>query len=208
MSKTRVQKRGVVDPEPAYDQLLNLLGDTRVRAEERYDRLLQKLIRFFATQLCGDPEELASETITRACRAISSGLELTSRFETFLFGVAKNVALEDYRRRQKADLALEELPADREPRVHPTEDTVEPPRWKQDLYHECLQRCLETLEREQREQLILFYQGNHEGESKNNRRRLAISLGISTRALSSRMLRIREKLDQCIKVCVERKKSV
>jgi RNA polymerase sigma factor (sigma-70 family) len=162
------------------------------------------LIRFFAARLCNDPEDLASETISRACRAISAGVELTSQFETFLFGVAKYIALEDYKRRQKTDLPLDELPPGHEPCIDPPDNTLELPKWKQDLYHECLEQCLQKLDKEQRDQLILFYQGNQEGEMKSNRKQLAAQLGTNIRALSSRMLRLRGKLDTCIKACVER----
>jgi hypothetical protein len=54
---------------------------------------------------------------------------------------------------------------------------------------------------------MLFYQGNREGEMKRQRKQLASQLGITPRALSSRMLRMREKLDLCIKNCVERRQD-
>src|SRR5262249_44765086 len=107
----------------------------------------------------------------------------------------------------KADLPLEELPPGHEPHINPLDNPLDLPEWKQDLYHECLQRCLETLEEEQRDLLILFYQGNREGEMKQNRKQLALRLGTSTRALSSRILRLRGKLDLCIKACIERPKA-
>ena len=207
MSETRFQKKEVVGEDAAEDKLLRLLDSNPARASDRYRRIFQKLVRFFTAQLCHDPEDLASETIIRVCRAISTGLELTSQFETFLFGVAKNIALEDLKRRQKADLPLEELPPEREPHVDPPDNLLDSPKWKQELYHECLQKCLETLDEGQRDQLILFYQGGQEGEMKKNRKQLAIRLGTNPRALSSRMLRLRGKLDLCIKACVERRKA-
>src|SRR5262249_18993623 len=150
---TRIQKEKVVGDGAAEDKLLHLFDTNPARASERYNRIFQKLIRFFAAQFCTDPEDLASETITRACRAISTGCELTSQIETFLFGVAKNIALEDYKRRQKADLPLEELPPGQEPHIDPPDKPLDLPKWKQDLYHECLQKCLQTLDEEQRIQL-------------------------------------------------------
>lgn len=207
MSETLFQKEGAVRENVAEDKLLPLFDSNPVRANDRYHRIFQKLVRFFAAQSCTDPEDLASETITRACRAVSTGLELTSQFETFLFGVAKNIAMEDYKRRRKADLPLEELPPGQEPYVDPPDNSLDLPKWKQDLYHECLQKCLQTLDEEKRGQLMLFYQGYQEGEMKSNRKQLAIRLGTNTKALSSRMLRLRGKLDQCIKACVEGPKA-
>jgi DNA-directed RNA polymerase specialized sigma24 family protein len=133
-------------------------------------------------------------------------MELTSEFETFLFGIAKNVALEDYRRRAKQVLTLEAVSPGEEPRVDPGDGSLDLPKWNQDLYHECLAQCLETLDQEQRAQLLLFYQGRGKGERKRIRKQLAQRLGTNTRALSSRILRLRSKLDRCIKSCVERRR--
>jgi RNA polymerase sigma factor (sigma-70 family) len=206
MSETWLQEQRVVGADAAPERLLRLLDPNPARASERYDRIFQKLVRFFATQFCTDPEDLAGETIIRACRAVSAGLELTCQFETFLFGVAKNIALEDYRRRQKADLPLEELAPGKEPCVDPPDNALDLPKWKQDLYHECLELCLRTLDEDQRALLMQFYCGSQEGETKSNRKGMAIRLGTNTRALSSRMLRLRGKLDLCIKACAEKRR--
>ena len=103
-------------------------------------------------------------------------------------------------------LALEAVSPGEEPRVDPGDRSLDLPKWKQDLYHECLAQCLETLDQEQRAQLLLFYQGRGEGERKRIRKQLAQRLGTNTRALSSRILRLRSKLDRCIKSCVERRR--
>jgi DNA-directed RNA polymerase specialized sigma24 family protein len=205
MSEPGVHKLEAKRWSPA--KLLLLLDSDPDRASERYDRVYQKLIRFFAAQFCADPENLAGETIIRACDAISAGLTLTAQLETFLFGVARNVALEDHKRRRRADLPLEELPPRQEPRVDPCDPIQDLPEWKLEVYHDCLQKCLQGLDQEQREQVVLFYEGSEEGESKSIRKQLAIRLGTNTRALNSRMVRVRGKLDSCIRACVERKRS-
>jgi RNA polymerase sigma factor (sigma-70 family) len=207
MSEGTAHQRELIKDDTAQDQLLRLLDPDPQRASEQYHRIFQKLIRFFAAQFCTDPEDLASETIIRACRAISSGLKLTSQFETFIFGVAKNVALEEQRRHRKPLLPLEEIAPKDEPRFDPTENILELPNWKQDLYHKCLEKCLQTLDQQQRAWLFRFYQGDQEGEMKSNRKQLAVGLGISTKALSSRILRLREKLELCIKACVEQREK-
>ena len=203
MSERLRQEPAVFGDDVASDKLLRLLDSDPARAVERYRLTFQKLVKFFAAHLCRDPEDLAGETVIRACRAIAAGLELTSQVETFLFGVAKNIALEDYKRRRKEHLPLEELSPDQEPSFDPPDDALDLPKWKQDLYHECLRRCLQDLDEEQRDQLIQFYRGDQEGELKSNRKQLALRLGTNAKALGSRMLRLRVKLDLCIKECVE-----
>ena len=207
MSERLLQEPGVLGDDAASAKLLRLLDSDPARAGERYRLTFQKLVRLFAAHLCRDPEDLAGETILRACRAIDGGLELTSQFETFLFGVAKNIALEDYKRRRKEHLPLEEMTAAHEPALDPLDDALGLPKWKQDLYHECLRRCLQNLDEQQRDELIQFYRGDQEGELKSNRKQLDLRLGTNTKALGSRMLRLRARLDLCIKECVERSRQ-
>jgi RNA polymerase sigma factor (sigma-70 family) len=207
MSETRAQKQEVAAPEAVEDKLLQLLDADPDRANQRYQSLFQNLVKLFATRHCADPENLAGETITRVYQALSTGLVINLQLENFVFGVAKRVLLEDYRRQRKVTVPLDELPAEREPFVNPLENNLDLPRWQQEICHQCCHQCLQVFSEEQRNHLILFYQGNREGEMKRQRKQLASQLGITPRALSSRMLRMREKLDLCIKNCVERRQD-
>src|SRR5262249_36931853 len=207
MSETRALKQEVLAPEAVEDRLLGLLDADPVRANRRYRHLFQQLVTLFTVRCCTDPENLASETITRVYYALSTGLEINAKVETFLFGVAKKILLEDYRRRRKATVPLDELPAARQPQVKPLENSPDVPKWEQDLSLQCCRHCLQAFSQEQRTQLILYYQGDQEGEMKRQRKQLAGQLGITTKALSSRMLRLREKLDLCINDCINRRQT-
>jgi RNA polymerase sigma factor (sigma-70 family) len=203
MSETRAQKQEASAPEKVEDKLLRLLDADPDRANQRYQSLFQNLVKLFATRHCTDPENLAGETITRVYLALSNGLVIDLQLENFVFGVAKKILLEDYKRQRKAAVPLEELPAEQEPLTHPFDNNLDLPRWQQEIYHQCCQQCLQAFSEEQRNHLMLFYQGNREGEMKRQRKQLADQLGITTRALSSRMVRMREKLDFCIEACIK-----
>lgn len=202
MSEAGVQRQEVVKREATADELLRWLDADPWRASQKYDRVFRKLVRFFAAQGCADSENLAGEALARTYQALSTGLELTAQLETFLFGVAKMILLEEHRRQRQAAIPLEALPAEQEPRVDPPSHLPGVPKWQQELYHACCEKCLHALGEAQCAQVLRFYEGRGEGEMKSNRKRLAAQLGINTRALSSRMLRVREKLEQCITACV------
>jgi DNA-directed RNA polymerase specialized sigma24 family protein len=177
------------------------LLDTIALDPEWFGRVFQKLIRFFAIQYCPDPSELAGETISRVFTffADDRNKRLTSKLDTFIFGVAKHVAQEDRRRRQRVEPMGDgsEFPAPT--RREPFELEV----WEQETYAVCLERCLGALGEEQRHQILLFYEGNEEGELKRIRQELADKLRTNTRALGLRMLRVRGILRTCVSGCVE-----
>ena len=184
-------------------KFLRLLGGDAAQAWERINNIREKLIRFFARRNSSDSEILTDETILRALHAIDEGKELTCQIETFLFAIAKLVALEDHRLRRKMPVPLDDLPVGNEPYVGSPDDKPPLAVWEQERYHECLQQCLQTLEPLQRHILILFYEGSEEGEQKERRKEIAERLGINAEALGQRIGRLRKKLEVCIKLCVE-----
>ena len=186
------------------ERLQHLFGSDPVRAKERFDNIRDKLIRFFACNFCADAEGLAAETFARATQALSIGKPLTSTIEVFLRGIAKNVLLEDFDRRRREALPLEKLLPGDEPNVHPEESLYDLPSWKQDIYHECLEDCFKK-PKIQRDLILSYYEGNEEGAMKENRKRLADSMGVSVKTLRQRMLKQRERLEKCIDSCVRKK---
>lgn len=177
--------------------------DPALPPTERYRRIRQKLIRFFTRKDCSDPEDLADETILRALIALNREKEITCQLETFLFGIAKNVTHETLRHEGRQE-PLDDLPAGREPIIDPRND-LELPLWGQQRCLACLQHCRqECLTQEENDLICEYYRGEKEGEQKRIRIDLAGRLGITLKALHARALRIREKLEKCIKVCLNR----
>jgi hypothetical protein len=73
-----------------------------------------------------------------------------------------------------------------------------------DLWLVRLRECLRDVSAENRQLIIDYYQ--EEGRAKiDDRKKLTNRLGISLNALFSRAKRIRDKLDQCVTRCVNRK---
>src|SRR5262245_57641316 len=144
MSETPAQKQEVAAPEAVEDKLLQLLDADPGRANQRYQRLFQNLVKLFATRHCADPENLAGETITRVYQALSTGLLINLQLENFVFGVAMKALSEDYRRQRKATVPLAELPAEREPFVDPVDNNSDLPRWRQEICHQCCHQCLQV----------------------------------------------------------------
>ncbi len=172
--------------------------------QERYDRIYQMLIRYFAPRNCPDPENLVGETFIRALPVIQGETTLTCKLETYLYAVAKHVASEKCWRRRVEEESIEDLPSGQQPHVDPE---LELPLWKQELYHKCLGSCLQTLEPEQRDLPVKYYEGNEEGEMMRNRKVLAEQHGTNPEALGARVRRLRRRLGVCIDHCVKKKQA-
>jgi RNA polymerase sigma factor (sigma-70 family) len=192
-----------VNAEDAGGKLLRLLDDDPARAEEKVRRISAKLVRFFARKGCADSENLAGDTLFRVYCAIAKDKEITSQLQTFVFGVAQNVLMEDLKKRQRAEAQFDEQSPVPEPPVAPPDQTLELEVWEQELYHICLQHCLEELKPEERELVVAYYSGgNEEGASKRQREELARQRKMKRTALRRRAMRLRVRLSDCIQRCV------
>lgn len=190
-------------------------GDDRnwpseLRDKERYKAIRQKLITYFARRGGYDVEGLVDETISRVVRKIDLWQRETVPFEAFLFGFARIVA------REKGPWKQPEEQLDDS--VHGVDELVDPngafASISQDGTLGCLRRCLQNLGKEEREMIIDYYDtdDDDEGAHKRARQALAARLGIfkpdgsaNTEALSSRVLRLRPNLKQCVKDCLEKR---
>jgi DNA-directed RNA polymerase specialized sigma24 family protein len=69
---------------------------------------------------------------------------------------------------------------------------------------ECLNECLRQLKPKDRELLLLYYGGDGELTRQRNRQKLAAKLKLSYGALRTRASRLRAKVEQRVKRCLER----
>ena len=200
---TQAMDNEAANAEEAGGRLLRLLDDDPARAEEKLRRISVKLARVFARKGCADPENLVGETLFRVYRAIAKDKKITSQLQTFVFGVARNVLMEDVRKRQKAEEQFEEQSLAQEHSVPPPDQTLEPEVWEQELYNICLRHCLEKLKSEERELVVAYYSGgNEEGASKRHREELARQHRMERTALRRRAMQLRIRLSDCIQPCV------
>lgn len=177
-----------------FDRLLACLDPDRERAGEKYEVLRRKLVKFFEWERCPFPEDHADEAINRVARRLGEG-EAVRDLQGYCFGVARMLLLEILRERERQQKAFESMP----PPATAGEEAAEssPPL-------ECLEECLRHLPPETRELITHYYQGEKRARIEN-RRRMAERLDIPPSALRNRVLRLRDKLEECVERCAKRK---
>lgn len=116
----------------------------------------------------------------------------------YFFGVAKNVVRERDRRHPQQLL---------DQNLQTTDEPVEENEPSEGLLlRECLNKCLRTLERADRELVLLYYQEMKQPKIAF-RKALAEQLHIETNALRVRVYRARARLKPCVEECVKKRKQ-
>jgi DNA-directed RNA polymerase specialized sigma24 family protein len=163
----------------AFEKLLRTLDPDRDRASRRYETLRRKLIDLFTWEHYERPEELADETLNRLAKRLSEGVSVEgSSADRYAFGIARFLMKEETRSRRSRDLALKEIAR------------LEPHRSRgSDMLH-ALTECLDALPPDSRKLLEQYYT--------EDRTALASSLDISLNALRNRVMRLRERLYNCV----------
>ena len=181
----------------SFDNFLLYLDSDRERAGERYSRLQQSLINFFAWRNSLDPESRAAETLDILSKQITEGRQIDN-VETYCIGVARNVLLKEHSRAAN-QVSLDELQSDYDLRlsVQPIDLEV-----NQRRYDECMTACLQQLPETDRN-LISMYAGGG-GHDKDNREKLAREAGITLQVLRVRINRIRGLLKECLRKCLKK----
>jgi DNA-directed RNA polymerase specialized sigma24 family protein len=176
----------------AFEKLLTTLGPEREGAAANYERIRQRLLRFFEWRRADCPEDLADRTIDRVGKRLEDGETIqASDPAAYFYGVARNVLKEHWSEKEKETSTVSGL-ADQEP---VNQDPEFEPRFR------CLEECLEALPSEDRDLVLDYYVGRGIGKIEN-RRRMAVRLGVAPNALRIRMHRLRARLEQCIERCV------
>ena len=182
-------KRPHILTKQQFDLLMKWLGSTPEQSGEKYEEIRRRLISFFLNRQCAEAEDLADETINRVAGRLE---EIVDSYDgepmRYFYGVANNITLE-YSRRKRPPVAV--------PPPAPVDDEME-------LYHECLDECLEHLSARNREIILNYYRDKQEAET-TPRRELGAQMKLKSGALRVRAHRIRLKLEQCINECLRRK---
>lgn len=171
----------------ALDRLLERLSADPERAAREYDVVRQKLSGFFARRGAGPSEVLADETIDRVARRLDEG-RIIEHLDAYFYGVANRVMLE-WRKQQALEQAAEREFVPLEPSL--SSELLE-------VHVACLERCLRRLPRDSRTLIIGYYRGRAE-----ERQRLAETLGISYTNLRTRAHRLRIRVEECLRECLE-----
>jgi DNA-directed RNA polymerase specialized sigma24 family protein len=194
MESTKGKERELT-PE-AFTRFLASLDPDGQIAGEKYEELRYQLIKFFEWRGSFFPEDLADETLNRLTRKIVDGEVIEKNIIALALGIARFVFLESLKQPGSRRAEMKELTQFAAPQEHRAEDD--------DLWVICLRECLRSVPAENRELIIEYYQ--EDGRTKiDDRKKLADRLGISLNALFSRAKRIRDKLEQCVTRCVNKK---
>ena len=176
----------------AFEKLLAALGPEREQAGETYERIRQRLLRFFEWRRADCPEDLTDRTIDRVGKRLEGGDTIrASDPAAYFYGVARNVLKEHWSEKKKEMSAVSRLtertPVDQDP--------------ESERRFRCLEECLEALAPENRDLVLGYYVGRGI-EKIENRRRIAARLGVAPNTLRIRVHRLRGRLEECVERCI------
>jgi DNA-directed RNA polymerase specialized sigma24 family protein len=160
----------------ALDRLLLALDPDREAAACKYEALRRKLIDLFAWERSESPEDLADETLNRLARRVSEGTGIPN-LDRYAYGIARMLLQEEARSLRTRAAAFRDLQLV----AGTTPDSSMLDRMRQ---------CLAALPAQHREMLERYYA--------EDREQLARAQGISVNALRNRVLRLRQRLYECV----------
>lgn len=173
----------------AFSTLLSRLDPDPNTAGHKYEQLRRSLIKIFDWRGISTSDMCADETIDRVARKLHAGVAIES-VSSFAYGVARLVILEQRRKPEARQVVLDEAFGIAARSVEIEDDRC----------LSCLERCLDTLDRDARS-LILRYYGGVRRERIDSRIALARELALTPSALRSRTQRIRDRLERCTTAC-------
>jgi DNA-directed RNA polymerase specialized sigma24 family protein len=178
---------GRASPETDLARLLARLGPDEDRAGREYERLRRSLTRFFDWRGAWPSDECADETIDRLARKLQD--TVVEDVSAYAHGIARMVLLEWQRKPARVPI-----------------DGAEHPFAMPDVAVDagglqgCFDECLAELPAESRALILDYYQGERAVKIAN-RRRMAEALKLSENALRSRVQRVRDRLEHCVRGC-------
>jgi DNA-directed RNA polymerase specialized sigma24 family protein len=205
VEKLTTQKAGSksdwVLSQGAFKRLLGWLGRDSEPGGECYLEMRQRLVRYFDRKNCLSPDELADETLNRVARRLEEeGAIISDAPAHYCYIVARFVLLESWRLRQRQEPLDERLPAHARTGIaaRPEASEEEKERGRRGA---CLERCIRNLDPDDRELILSYYLGEERAKIEN-RRAIAVKLGVTMNALSIRACRLRDKLEACLGECL------
>lgn len=183
----------------AFAKFLACLDAEPERAGRRYEAIRLALSKFFDWQGAFGAEDLADEVINRVTRKIDEG-DSPRDVPTYCHGVARLVLLEHRKTFLNRRAEVEEINSFAAPEQI-SEQAVEG-----DQRREYLDQCLQELPIESRQLVLRYYQDERQ-QKIDARAALSRQLGIPLNALRSRVQRLRDRLEQCVKGHLAKRKS-
>ncbi|HLM60656.1 MAG TPA: hypothetical protein VK308_07630 [Pyrinomonadaceae bacterium] len=201
-ANSTLKKNWVLTPEAFAKLLAAFAPDSNEEAGAKYEAARIRLIKLFQWRGVFDAEEAADETLNRVARKIDEG-EIVRNISAFIGGIARFVLLEKLKSKERTNVSLEDAP--------PTAFVKQPEEFADDPADEqklrCFNRCMREMPDEMRQIVVEYYNADADGSVRiEHRKRMAERLNLEMNALRNRALRVRGKLEDCIKNCLEGKK--
>lgn len=194
---SKLKKDWILTPA-AFAKLLAAFDSAdEASAAREYEAARSRLVKLFRWRNISDAEEAADETLNRAARKLEEG-EIVRDVSAFLGGIARFVMLEKLKSKDRKNVALEDAPPSA---------FVQQPEFRDEGEDEqklvCFRRCLVELPEETRRIVVEYYAADADGAVRiEHRRNLAERLGLEMNALRNRALRVRARLEDCIRDCL------
>jgi DNA-directed RNA polymerase specialized sigma24 family protein len=167
--------------QEAFDRLLTWLDADRDQAGAKYEHIRLSLVKIFLRRGCTDAEELADETINRVTTKLEDIIDtFVGEKEVYFYGIARLIFMEYTSRSHKPRFVL----------------PAEPSKISEE-YYACLEECMSKLSEPERDLILKYYQEDKQAKI-DNRKALAISMGVPVATLRMRVCRIRDKLKKCM----------
>jgi DNA-directed RNA polymerase specialized sigma24 family protein len=166
--------------------LLEFLGTTEGEFEKVYGEIRRKLVHFFVYRGRSDFDELADRTIfevLKDCRRVADSYVGDPLL--WIYGVARNVLRES----SKTPPATLPMPEPSPPEEKEARD-------------ECLRGCMEDRLEDADRAFIMQYYFGEKAEKIEHRKRLAVLLEKTENGLRIKAHRIRNKLRDCVSMCL------
>ena len=192
--------------EASFKLLLDWLDHDHHRAAEEYKKLHRDLVDYLSRRSRQiSPEVLADATFDRIARKLEKGDALpTDNHKAYCRGVARLVLLEFMRRPENVFGSEDPESQKTSKRLFKQSFEEENARGRNERMSECLNECLRQLKPKDRELLLLYYGGGDELTRERNRKELATRLKLKYGNLRTRASRLRAKVEECVRRCLER----
>jgi DNA-directed RNA polymerase specialized sigma24 family protein len=177
--------------QEVFDKLLEQFSSEREEAGKRYLAMRVRLARYFEYQKVPSPEPLIDITVDRIARKVFEHHTI-SNLMAYALTVARFVFLEWLRHPDRFLVDVEGM----------ADPPARPPDEQKQARLLCLDNCLDKLTIQSRKLILGYY--SDEGRAKiDHRIKIAEALSIPLNALRIRAHRIRTKLEECLKNCLE-----
>lgn len=176
-----------------FDRFLRSLDADRERAGQRYEAIRGKLAKFFEWRGCLPPDEHADAVLNRMIEKFARGEEIQDP-STYCYGVARLVLLEIRKERAREQAAISEL-------QHVSSSGDED--GEKQLAMDCLEKCLEGLPADSVDLILKYYAQAAGAQKIDQRKKMAEAMAIPLNALRIRAHRVRERLERCVRSCMQ-----